>query len=118
VGTFTVAFQVGDPQGQNWEWVEGLVDTGASYSWVPGSVLAGLGVQASFQVPFILTDGRRFERGVAETRLRLDGEERATLIVLGDEGTQPLIGAYMLEGFRLSPDPVNRRLVPVPGVLM
>jgi predicted aspartyl protease len=116
VGTFSVAFQVGDPQGQNWEWVEGLVDTGAS--WVPGSVLTGLGVQPSFQVPFILTDERRFERGVAETRVRLDGEERTTLIVLGDEGTQPLIGAYMLEGFRLSPDPVNRRLVPVPGLLM
>jgi hypothetical protein len=32
--------------------------------------------------------------------------------------TSPLLGAYALEGLRLTVDPVGRRLVPVPGLLM
>ena len=29
----------------------------------------------------------------------------------------PILGAFMLEGFRLAADPVNRRLISVPGLL-
>jgi hypothetical protein len=41
-----------------------------------------------------------------------------TLVVFGEAETKPLLGAYALEGLRLAPDPVGRRLVPVPGLLM
>lgn len=118
VGTFRVAMEIGNAEGTSFELVEVLVDTGASYSWVPGSILHRLGVVAGLRFPFILADGRRIEREMAETRVRLDGQTRTTLVVFGDEGTQPLLGAYTLEGFGLAPDPVNRRLVPVPGLLM
>ncbi|MFQ5879991.1 MAG: retroviral-like aspartic protease family protein [Dehalococcoidia bacterium] len=118
MGTFRVAIEIGDPQGSRFESLEALVDTGASYTWVPASVLRGLGVGPSFRFPFLLANGRRIEREMAETRVRLDGRERTTLVVFGDEGTQPLLGAYTLEGFGLAPDPVNRRLIPVPGLLM
>jgi clan AA aspartic protease len=118
VGTFRVAIEIGDPQGERWETVEALADTGASYTWAPSSVLEGLGVVPAFRFPFVLADGRRIERDMAETRVRLNGQERTTLVVFGDEGTQPLLGAYTLEGFGLAPDPVGRRLIPVPGLLM
>lgn len=39
-------------------------------------------------------------------------------MVFGEALAQPLLGAYALEGLRLAPDPVGRRLVPVPGLLM
>jgi len=94
------------------------VDTGASYTWVPGPLLARLGVRPAFRFPFLLADGRQIEREMAETRVRLDGQERTTLVVFGDEGTQPLLGSYTMEGFGVAPDPVNRRLIPVPGLLM
>ena len=94
------------------------MDTGASYTWVPAQTLRILGIVPGFRFPFVLADGRRFERYVAETRVRLNGQERTTLVVFGDEGTQPLLGAYTLEGFGLAPDPLNRRLIPVPGLLM
>lgn len=118
VGTFRVTVEIGDPQGSRFQAVEALVDTGATYTWVPASVLAGLGVAPTFHFPFILADGRRIERDMAETRVRLDSQERITLVVFGDEGTEPLLGAYTLEGFGLAPDPVNRRLIPVPGLLL
>jgi hypothetical protein len=41
-----------------------------------------------------------------------------TLVVFADPGSPALLGAYALEGLRLSPDPVRRRLVPVPGLIM
>jgi hypothetical protein len=33
------------------------------------------------------------------------------------EGSEPLHGVFTLEGFGLAADPVNRRLIPVPGLL-
>jgi len=118
VGTFRVTADIGDPRGERYEALEVLVDTAATYTWVPRSILERLGVTPAFRFPFILADGRRIEREMAETRIRLDGQSRTTLVVFGDEGTLPLLGAYTLEGFGLAADPVNRRLIPVPGLLM
>ena len=38
--------------------------------------------------------------------------------VPGDPASPALLGAYALEGLRLAADPVARRLVPVPGLLL
>jgi predicted aspartyl protease len=53
---------------------------------------------------------------MAEAMARLDGQAGTTLVVFGEEGSQPLLGAYTLEGCGLAPDPVNRRLIHVPGL--
>ncbi len=117
MGTFRVTAEIGNPQGERYEALEALVDTGATYTWVPRSILERLGVTPAFRHPFVLTDGHQIECDMAETRVRLDGQSRTTLVVFGDEGTLPLLGAYTLEGFGLAADPVNRRLIPVPGLL-
>ena len=109
---------IGDPQGERWEAVQALVDTGASYTWAPREVLDRLGVQPEFRWEFETADGRIIERDVAETRARLDGQQRVTLVVFGDAGSRPLLGAYTLEGFGLAPDPVNRRLIRVRGLAL
>lgn len=41
-----------------------------------------------------------------------------TICAFGDEGTEPLLGAYTLEGFALAPDPVNQRVVPMPRLYL
>ena len=110
--------EIGGPDGQRWSSVEALVDTGASYTWIPAPILHGLGIAPGLRFPFVLADGRRIERDMAETRVRFDGQERTTLVVFGDEDTAPLMGAYTMEGFGLAADPVNRRPVPVPGLLV
>lgn len=117
MGTFKVKLEIGDPQGRRWETIEALVDTGAPFSMVPRPFLARLGVTPQEKVPFQLADGRSIQRDVAQTQVRIDGRIRTTLVVFGDPGTDPLLGAYTLEGFLLAPDPVNRRLIPVPGLL-
>ncbi|MGQ9571742.1 MAG: aspartyl protease family protein [Dehalococcoidia bacterium] len=115
MGTFRVAIEIGDPQGQRWETVDALVDTGASYTWLPSDLLTRLRVRPQFQREFLTADECVIERDMAETRIRLDGEERTTLVVFGDEASLSFLGAYTLEGLGLAPDPVNRRLIRVRG---
>ncbi len=117
MGTFAVKIEVGDPRGERWETVEALVDTGATFTMVPRPLLERLGVAPEENIPMQLADGRTIQCDLAHTRVRTDGRVRTTLVVFGGAGTEPLLGAHTLEGFLLAPDPVNRRLVPVPGLL-
>ena len=118
MGTFRVAIEIGDPRGERYEQVEALVDTGATYTTAPASLLHGLGVTPHDRVPFILADGRRIERDVGQTWVRVDGKSVISLVVFGEESEEALLGAYTLEGLRLGIDPANERLVPTPGLLM
>ena len=118
MGTFNVALQIGDASGERWEWIETLVDTGASYTMLPASLLRDLGLEPTRRFPFVLADGRRIERDMTEARVRYDDVEVTTLIIFGDEGTGALLGAYTLEGLGLAVDTVNRRLLPMTGLLM
>jgi len=113
-----VTIEVGDSAGQQWSDVEAVVDTSASYTWIPANVLHHLGVTPQFHREFMTADGRVVTRDMAVTMARWDGEALPTLVVFGDPGSMPLLGAYTLEGFGLAPDPVNRRLIPVRGLAL
>src|SRR6266571_1392789 len=80
-------------------------------------VLEGLGVRPDEERVFVVADGRAVRYPIAWVRVRLDERTQPTLVVCGDSGTEPLLGAFTLEGFGLGVDPVNRRLIPVPGLL-
>ena len=84
MGTFNVAIQVGDAAGEHWEWVEALVDTGASYSVVSASLLRQLGVTPLRSIPLVLADGRRSDGDIGEARLRYGDLEVTTLFIFGD----------------------------------
>ena len=118
MGTFKVAIEIGDPRGERWERVEALVDTGATYSVVPASILRRLNITPHVRAPFILADGRQVEREVGRTWVRINGLSEIVLVVFGDEDGEALLGAHTLESLRLAPDPVAHRLIPVPGLLM
>ncbi len=118
MGTFRVRIELGDTAGQHFEAIEALVDTGATYTSVPAPLLERLAVTPHTRDTFVLADGRRVERDIGRTWVRVDGRLELTLVVFADPGTEPLLGAYTLEGLRLAADPVSRRLVPVPGLLL
>ena len=118
MGTFTVALQVADPEGRHYETVEAMVDSGATYTALPGSILERLGVAPHSARSFVLADGSRVERGFGRTWMRLNGREDVSPVVFCDEGAQPLLGAVTLEIFSLGIDPVNGRLIPVDAFMM
>ena len=71
MGTFQVAIEVGDPDGQRYETVEALVDSGATYTTMPASLLSRLGVSPHSKRTFVLADGTRIERDFGRTWVSL-----------------------------------------------
>ena len=116
--TFRVAMEIGDSQGERWETLEALVDTGSTYTCVPTRFLERLDVAPEFQREFETADGRIVQRDMATTMVRWNGESMLTLVVFGGDSDAVLMGAYTLQGFSLAADPVNRRLVRVRGLAM
>ena len=117
MGVFTVEIEIGDPDGQRFERLEAVVDTGATYTVVPAARLRRLGVVPSVSSPFELADGTMRDFDIGQTQVRVDGQEVTTLVVFGEDQAEPLLGAYTLGGLRLASDPVRRRLFSVPGRL-
>ena len=118
MGTFSVEIEIGDPAGERWKSVEALVDTGATYPVIPRPLLESLAVPRLERRPFALADGRTVEYDVGIATLRIDDRSLPILCVFGEPGSQPLLGAVALETFGLAADPVGRKLIPVPGLLM
>ena len=118
MGTFSHTVEVSDMDGQRFESLEALVDTGSSYTVIPGSLLRGLGIAPQERIEFELADGRIIERDIGDARIRVGGRSAATLVVFVDEGVSFSLGAYTLEGVRLAFDPVNKRLIPARALLM
>ena len=59
MGSFRVQIEIGDLAGGRFENLEALVDTGATYTWVPRDLLERLGVRPDEERPFVLADGRQ-----------------------------------------------------------
>ena len=118
MGTFRVEVEIGDPEGRRYDRVEALVDTGATYTSVAHPLLEALGVIPHTRALFVLADGRQVERDIGHAWLRAGDRTVITLVVFAEPGSPALLGAYALEGLRLAADPVGRRLVPVPGLLL
>ena len=118
MGTFSANIEIGSPEGSRFETVNALVDTGASITAIPASILRRLGVTPHDRDTFILADGRVIERDIGQTWLRVSDRSVITLIMFADEETPPLLGAYSLQGLRLAVDSPTERLIPSPGLLL
>lgn len=117
IGHFRVAVEVGTRSGERFEAIEALVDTGATYTWIPRDVLKRLGATPEEERPFVLADGREVRYPVAWLQIRLGARAQPTIVVFGELGSEPILGVVTLEEFLLAVDPVSRRLVSVPGLL-
>jgi clan AA aspartic protease len=119
VGHFRVSIHVGrrGEGGERSVSLDALVDTGSTYTWVPRDVLERLGVTPEEEWPFELADGREVRYPVAWISIRLGTRVQPTIVVFGERGSEPILGVVTLEEFRLAVDPVNHRLISVPGRL-
>lgn len=117
MGTFTVTIHAGDQHGERYRPIEALVDTGASYTTLPASVLRDLGVTPHSKRAFVLANGEQVTRDIGRTWVKLDGHTEMTIVVFGDDGALPLLGAVTLEEMGLGVDPLARKLIDVPGML-
>lgn len=114
MGQFTVKARLASPTntGSSQD-VEFLVDTGAAFTWVPEEIAEAAGLAAHDRTEVRLADGRQVECGLAWARITLEGRTDLTLVLIGRRQTDPLLGAFTIEGFRFAVDPTNRRLIPI-----
>ena len=94
-----------------------LVDTGASYFSLPGSVLRRLGYRPLDRQRVIFATGEVAVWPATEVTIRLHGRERTVIAFFADETAPKLLGAQTLEAFGFGVDPLGRRLVPVDAYL-
>ena len=117
MGVFYVDIDVIPPSGADAERHVVLVDTGALYLSLPGSVLRGLGYGPLDEQRVIFATGQVAVWPVTEVRVRLAGRERTVIAFFADEASPKLVGAQTLETFGLGVDPLGRRLIPVDAYL-
>lgn len=92
--------------------LEGLVDTGAAYPFIPENVLRSLDVKPIREETFTLADGSQMRLAVGEARFYYQSKSAPCLVVFAPKGTEPLFGVLALESLGLEVDPVNQRLKP------
>jgi predicted aspartyl protease len=119
MGTFAVRVMVSHPERRDSQMpLDVLVDTGVTWSLLSEGVARGLGVIPSGTRPVRTADGGRLELPLAEVRFTIDGRSLTTPCLIGASDAPALLGAVTLEAFGLAPDPIQKVLVPVTGLLL
>lgn len=96
-----------------WVEVEFLIDSGAVFSVVPGSVLRKLGIRAESKEEFFLANGEKIVRRLGNALFRYGRKRRASPVVFGTRGDSALMGAVTLETLGVVLDPFHRELRPL-----
>ena len=112
VGTFSADFILWNADQTASRSLNGLVDTGASYTMVPASILEELGIEREDTETFNLADGSRRDYDLGFARMELDSKRRRVAVIFGPENAGVLLGALALEMFALAADAKYRRLIP------
>ena len=118
MGIFRTRISVENPErpGTRRELADVMVDTGSEYTWVPATLLEGLGIQPRRVIRFATADGRAIERPIERpigfANVYAGGTSAPDIVVFGQPGDLHLLGARSLEGLNLRLDMVHKELVP------
>ena len=113
MGLFEVSVRLANPEApERAREVTLLVDTGATLSWVPRSLLQTLGIRPTSRLTFQLADGRRLERDVGGVLFTINGRTLPIPVAFGEPGEESVLGATALEALGFIVDPVERKRVP------
>ncbi len=114
MGRTFIKVRVGDPtDGQKTIEVQCLVDSGAVYSLIPGRILRRLGIKPHSKREFILANGEVIRCRLATATFEYEGRRGDSMVIVGEPGDDPLLGATTIEGFGLVLDPFRRELRPM-----
>ena len=93
-----------------------LVDTGATDSLVPRSCIEAIGLEPEGQRVHETADGREIRMDFVLACIEFMGDLTAGRVIVGDEGTEPLLGVTALESTGIEVDRVNQRLKRLPAL--
>ena len=111
MGTFWQRVQVGNPAGGDFVEVDAMVDTGATDSMFPESLLTELHLQPVKRLEYTVADGRDIMFDYGWALISISDETWPCPVVWGPE-SDALLGATTLEIFKLLADPNSQSLRP------
>jgi predicted aspartyl protease len=85
---------------------------------LPDEIVEQLALAISYERPVELATGEHVVYPLGHVRLALTGEEWVTIFLAGPRGSTPRLGTVTLTHFGVAANPVRRRLVPDPDVLL
>lgn len=113
MGAFYWPIELWHAGAERFEEFQALVDTGATWTWVPRDILERLGHKPTTKRRLRTADNRTIERDAAVVPIRMGDETIPTICIFGDVDSELLLGVTTMELFSVAPDPVNQRLVPL-----
>lgn len=93
-----------------------LVDTGATDSLVPRDQLEAIGLGKKSTRTYELADGNEIKMDITTADIEFMGEIVGGTIIMGEPGTEPLLGVTALESVGIEVDPKNQKLKRLPAV--
>ena len=112
MGSFYNDFTVWNRDRTQSRTLNGLVDTGASYTLIPAEILDEIGIERVQTRVFSLADGSKRELPLGWVEMELEGETGYVHVVFGPANGKVLLGAMALETFALATDAKYRCLIP------
>src|SRR5438445_13274042 len=91
-----------------------LVDTGATDTFLPASVLRKLGIQPTARRSYELADGTEQDLPIGFGVVEVLGRAAGSTLVFSGEKEEPLLGVTVLESTDWWLDPQHERLIPRP----
>ena len=112
MGHVHVRTEIANVDGTRSTEIEAMVDTGATYTFLPGAMLRELGVEPTRTSEFQLASGETVQYARGEAVVRINGFAQTTPVIFGDDAAAPLIGVFTLKQLELAVDPVANALIP------
>lgn len=113
MGVFSTTVSIGNLEGGDALEVQALIDTGASDSMFPASMLEYLHLRPRSQVDYVLADGSEVTYGRGQARVSIGDRDGICPVIFGPEGDDNcLIGATTLQILMFTVDSTNETLVP------
>ena len=113
MGTFYVTLRVADRFRERYASVDALVDTGATHTSLPESLLDELGIERELTARFKLADNRIIEYPMGGALIELEGEADTCPVMFAPDDATPLVGTVTLRTLGLGVSAAGEKLVPV-----
>ena len=91
--------------------IPALVDSGSELTWLPGNILAAVGITPRRKRIFPTATQEKVEREVGYAILSAEGYETNDEVVFAEPGDLTLLGVRTLEGFGVAVDNIAHRFV-------
>lgn len=112
MGVFTVTAKVQNPHDDSKSCdITLIVDTGATYTQLPATLLQDLGIDTPKEKHTQLANGQIVKQRMGEAVIWYENDSWSSPVVAVDQGPA-VLGAVTLETFALAVDPVQGKLVP------